>query len=108
MGPATRSRVRRRAGNRCEYCHLHQDDSPLAVLHVEHIGPKCHGGNDSLENLALACSDCNLHKGTNYRFAYTPSGPASDCSPYAGRTALRPKACFIPAQGNALGSSSNR
>jgi len=25
-----------------------------------------------------------------------------------GRTALRPKACLIPAQGNALGSSSNR
>jgi len=51
--------------NACEYCHLHQDDSPLAVLHVEHIIPKIHGGTDDLDNLALACIDCNLHKGTN-------------------------------------------
>jgi hypothetical protein len=35
------------------------------VLHVEHIIPKVHGGSDDLENLALACIDCNLHKGTN-------------------------------------------
>ena len=61
----TRARVRERAGNRCEYCHLHQDDSPLAALHVEHIVPKSHGGTDDLGNLALACIDCNLHKGTN-------------------------------------------
>jgi len=60
-----RTQVRDRAHNTCEYCHLHQNDSPLAVLHVEHIIPKVHGGTDNLENLALACIDCNLHKGTN-------------------------------------------
>ena len=60
-----RTRVRERAHNLCEYCHLHQDDSPWAVLHVEHIIPKVHGGTDELDNLALACIDCNLHKGTN-------------------------------------------
>lgn len=65
MIPGTKSRVRERAGNCCEYCHLHQDDSPLAVLHVEHIIPKAHGGTDDLDNLALACIDCNLHKGPN-------------------------------------------
>src|SRR6266550_6216951 len=65
MSPRTRVRVRRRAANRCEYCELHQDDSPLAALHVEHIIPKVHGGSDNLDNLALACIDCNLHKGTN-------------------------------------------
>src|SRR6266481_293943 len=65
MSPSTRARVRERAGNRCEYCHLHQDDSPLATLHVEHTIPRVHGGTDDLENLALACIDCNLHKGTN-------------------------------------------
>jgi hypothetical protein len=32
----TKARVRERAGNRCEYCKLHQEDSPLAALHVEH------------------------------------------------------------------------
>ena len=65
MSPATRATVRERAGNRCEYCQLHQDDSPLAVLHIEHLIPRIHGGTDDLENLALACIDCNLHKGTN-------------------------------------------
>ena len=65
MNPATRAAVRERAANRCEYCQLHQDDSPLAVLHVEHIVPRFHGGSDELDNLALACIDCNLHKGPN-------------------------------------------
>jgi len=60
-----RTQVRERAHNACEYCHLHQDDSPLAVLHIEHIIPKVHGGIDDLDNLALACIDCNLRKGTN-------------------------------------------
>lgn len=60
-----RTHVRERAHNLCEYCHLHQDDSPWAVLHIEHIIPKVHGGTDELGNLALACIDCNLHKGTN-------------------------------------------
>ncbi|HEY4088288.1 MAG TPA: HNH endonuclease [Bryobacteraceae bacterium] len=61
----TRAHVRERAQNTCEYCHLHQDDSPLAALHIEHIVPKIHGGTDHPDNLALACIDCNLHKGTN-------------------------------------------
>jgi 5-methylcytosine-specific restriction endonuclease McrA len=62
---ATKALARGRAENRCEYCKLHQDDSPLAILHVEHVRPKKHGGGDELENLALACIDCNLHKGSN-------------------------------------------
>lgn len=65
IGAKTRTEVRERAQNACEYCHLHQDDSPLAALHVEHIIPRIHGGSDGLDNLALACIDCNLHKGTN-------------------------------------------
>src|SRR6266850_4803451 len=65
IGSKTRTYVRERALNACEYCHLHQDDSPLAALHIEHIIPKIHGGTDDLDNLALACIDCNLHKGTN-------------------------------------------
>jgi len=65
MNEATRARVRERVGHRCEYCQPHQDESPLAALHVEHIVAKIHGGGDSLDNLALACIDCNLHKGPN-------------------------------------------
>ena len=65
IGAQIRSHVRERAHNACEYCHLHQHDSPLAALHVEHIIPKTHGGSDDIDNLAFACIDCNLHKGTN-------------------------------------------
>ena len=65
MSPATRARVRERAGHRCEYCQLRQENSPLAVLHVEHIIPRFHGGSDDPDNLALACIDCNLRKGPN-------------------------------------------
>ena len=65
IGSQIRAQVCERAENVCEYCHLHQDDSPLATLHVEHIIPRIHGGSDDIDNLALACIDCNLHKGTN-------------------------------------------
>lgn len=65
MNEATRAAVRRRAEDRCEYCQLRQADSLLAALHVEHIIPRKHGGSDELDNLALACIDCNLHKGPN-------------------------------------------
>ena len=65
MTEAARTFVRQRAANRCEYCHLHQDDSPLAALHIEHIRPRKHGGSDDESNLGLACIDCNLHKGPN-------------------------------------------
>jgi hypothetical protein len=65
MNAATRDQVCHRANFRCEYCGLHQDQSPLAALHVEHILPRKHGGNDELDNLAMACVDCNLHKGSD-------------------------------------------
>ena len=61
----TRREVRRRAGDRCEYCHLPEAQSPVAKLQLEHVLPKKHGGGDDLANLALACIDCNLHKGAN-------------------------------------------
>ncbi len=64
MNAATRDLVRRRAGERCEYCRLHQEYSELKH-HVEHIIPRQHAGPDDPENLALACHRCNLHKGPN-------------------------------------------
>lgn len=65
MTAATRALVRQRANDRCEYCQLHQEDSPLAALHIEHFRPIKHGGSDDDSNLCLACIDCNLHKGPN-------------------------------------------
>jgi 5-methylcytosine-specific restriction endonuclease McrA len=46
---------------------------PLSSASLEHILPRTHGGNDALENLAIACRRCNLQKG--YRL---DSRPKSD------------------------------
>jgi hypothetical protein len=65
MNPTVIDLVRERAGNRCEYCRLQQEDDPDATFHVEHIVAKKHRGEGELENLCLACPECNLHKGPN-------------------------------------------
>lgn len=65
MSPALREQVRQRAGNRCEYCGLRQEHDNSHAFHIEHINPRKHGGTDDFENLALACHQCNLRKGTN-------------------------------------------
>lgn len=62
---ATRTLVGTRAENRCEYCQLPEEHSPVARLQIEHVRPKKHGGDDHPDNLALACIDCNLRKGSN-------------------------------------------
>jgi HNH endonuclease len=62
---ATRAMVWRRAGRRCEYCRVHQDDFDFFTFHIEHIIPRQHGGSDSSTNLCLACRECNSSKGTN-------------------------------------------
>ena len=64
MNDRTRDLVRHRAGDRCEYCFLRQQDSEL-IHHIEHILARKHGGTDAAENLALACQRCNLRKGAN-------------------------------------------
>ncbi|MCB1064048.1 MAG: HNH endonuclease [Verrucomicrobiae bacterium] len=65
MKAEIREAVRVRVGDECEYCRLTQEQSPFARLQIEHIRPRQHGGDDQLENLALACIDCNLSKGPN-------------------------------------------
>lgn len=65
MEPILRELVHRRAGERCEYCHLPQAAVPFAPFHVEHVIARQHGGDDDPSNLALACDRCNLHKGPN-------------------------------------------
>lgn len=65
MDAAVRRAVIERAGNRCEYCRLHQEHQPLVSFHVEHVIAKQHVHDDSPQNLALACQRCNLRKGAN-------------------------------------------
>ena len=65
MDAATRQLVRQRADHRCEYCHLPQAAALMLTFHIEHIHAQQHVLNDSPENLALACPDCNYRKGPN-------------------------------------------
>ena len=62
---AIRRRVRERAELSCEYCRTRQEDEPFITDQIEHIIAIQHGGGDAEDNLALACSHCNLHKGPN-------------------------------------------
>jgi hypothetical protein len=64
MNRALERLVWRRAGNRCEYCHLQQafDDTPFQIDHVIAIS---HGGPTRSDNLCLACFACNNAKGPN-------------------------------------------
>lgn len=61
---ALRRLVVERAQGRCEYCLLHQDDLPFSH-HIDHIIPLKHGGRTEIDNLALACLDCNRYKGSD-------------------------------------------
>ena len=65
IAAGTRQFVWQRAKGRCEYCHLPEEHAAVAPLHLEHIIARKHRGSDALNNLALACHQCNLHKGTN-------------------------------------------
>lgn len=52
-----RSRVRKDCRDRCSYC-LSSQQYILGILEIDHIIPRVDGGNDSTENLCLACRLC--------------------------------------------------
>jgi len=56
-----RQRVRQRAENRCEYCLSYQDYI-MGRLQIDHIQPLAKGGDDTEDNLCLACELCNQYK----------------------------------------------
>lgn len=59
-----RRRVVERAGNCCEYCLL-QQDLAASTHQVAHVIAEKHGGETSLDNLALSCTLCNRRKGSD-------------------------------------------
>jgi hypothetical protein len=59
-----RREVWSRAKGRCEYCLLRDQDG-LLPHEPDHVIATQHGGKSTLENLALACFDCNRLKGPN-------------------------------------------
>ena len=62
--PSARLKVQvlMRDGNRCRLCGVECNDG-LHNIHFDHIIPWSKGGETTLENLQVLCSDCNLAKG---------------------------------------------
>lgn len=60
-----------RAEGRCEYCDLELIHNRITwdAVQFDHIIPKSKGGDDSEENLALACKPCN-----NQKMTFIPTG----------------------------------
>lgn len=53
----------------CQYCgreHLlpFAPRRHVRLLTIDHIVPRCCGGNDELTNLTISCERCNVHKGS--------------------------------------------
>lgn len=63
VGPTLRRLVRERALNRCEYC-LSPQSLIMGRLQIDHIIPLAMGGEDTEDNLCLACELCNQYKWT--------------------------------------------
>ena len=55
------SAIRAASKNRCGYCLLPQILASYK-LEIEHILPRSKGGKSNIENLCLACRNCNLVK----------------------------------------------
>ena len=64
MDARLKETVRRRAGFRCEYCHLPEAIAELP-FQFDHVIAVQHGGLATEDNLAMACARCNRYKGPN-------------------------------------------
>ena len=76
--PSRRELIRRRAGERCEYCRMPQSAISFIPFHVDHVIALQHRGRADMDNLAFACERCNGFKGTNL----------ASVDPKTGRTVL--------------------
>ena len=64
ISAALRRQVRERASERCEYCLLAEVQA-FFPHEPDHIIAQKHGGQTVLQNLAMACFDCNRFKGSD-------------------------------------------
>ena len=71
----SRAMIYKRDKNSCMYC------GSTRRLTIDHVIPRCKGGDDSWENLTVACSTCNTKKGdkllehTNMKLLRKPRAP---------------------------------
>lgn len=64
ISSALRQQVHSRAAGCCEYC-LIPETAVLAAHEIDHIIAQKHGGSAEIDNLALSCTLCNKHKGSD-------------------------------------------
>lgn len=64
VGAELRRLIATRAGNRCEYCLIREEDTYFGC-EVDHIISIKHGGSTEESNLSYACIVCNRHKGSD-------------------------------------------
>jgi HNH endonuclease len=64
ISAALREKVAERAGRRCEYC-LISEEQAFARHQVDHVIAVKHGGETTLDNLAFCCTLCNRRKGSD-------------------------------------------
>lgn len=65
--------VRERAQLRCEYCHADERWQFIRFT-IDHIRPQSAGGSDEVDNLALACRNCNERRGNRSEGRDTETG----------------------------------
>lgn len=56
----SRSMIYKRDNNKCQYC------GATRRLTIDHVVPRSKGGEDTWENLVVACSTCNTKKGDKF------------------------------------------
>lgn len=61
ISPQLRQKVREQSLHRCSYCQSQQKVIGISLT-VDHIIPESLGGSTTLDNLCMACWDCNLFK----------------------------------------------
>lgn len=71
ISAALRRLVAERAGYRCEYCGIHEDDTAFGCQ-VDHIVAEKHKGRTEQGNLAYACGFCNQSKGSDIASVLSP------------------------------------
>lgn len=70
LSVSVQEQVRQRANCLCEYCHTDETWQYIPFT-IDHIKAVSEGGEDSLDNLALACFHCNRYK-SNKQMAFDP------------------------------------
>jgi 5-methylcytosine-specific restriction endonuclease McrA len=73
----SRGLIYKRDGHKCQYC------GSTRRLTIDHVVPRSRGGEDTWENMVVACSSCNTRKGntlleqTGMKLARKPFAPAN-------------------------------